>query len=156
MIFSLTGAVIVFYDELNEILYSDLLKVELHEGERAGFQEVYNLVSQRYTEYIPYRINQGINHEDETIEVGLQKDNFKERFSVYVDPYQRRILGKLENPLTLIIVKIHYTFYLGRAGELMAAVFAISFIAYCLQKIFLESLIIQGSFKVEELENSIF
>lgn len=137
LIFSLTGAVIVFYDELNKTLYSELLITENEDKNRITLDEAYQIVCKKYPTYHPFRINQGINNNSETIGVGLQKNNFAERFSVYLNPYSGKILGELKNPFTLIAIKLHYSFCLGKLGELLAAIFALSFLGSIVTGIFI-------------------
>lgn len=125
LVFSLTGAILLFSDEIDQTIYSDLLKTSDTER-KFSFDHAYQLVSASYSDYIPYRISRGIHDKEETIEVGLQKNNFEDRFSVYVDPVTGKMKGKLQNSFTELVLKLHYTFFLGKTGELIAAIFSLS------------------------------
>lgn len=127
LIFSLSGAILLFTKEIDKATYREILTTD-QPDRKFLFDHAYKKVASAYPDYIPYRIFHGINDKEETIEVGLQKDNFKERLSVYLHPTSGKITGKIKNSFTEFILKIHYSFLLGKTGELLAAVFALSLI----------------------------
>lgn len=97
LIFSLTGAVIVFWDELEAASHGDLIYMEKKSGSlKTSLDKVYKLALTKYPEYTAYRITQ-MDEEGKSIEVGLMKNDFEERFSVYIDPYTGKVLGEAHN-----------------------------------------------------------
>jgi uncharacterized iron-regulated membrane protein len=126
LIFFLTGAVIVFREELNKVIDKELFIVR-PEGKRLAYQALYDSISRQtggsvylYSyRYIPKQAT-------ETIELRIYEPARKRYGLLYANPYNGKVLGKTFDSWYDIMLRIHYQFYLGRIGETLAAVFALA------------------------------
>jgi len=125
LVFSLTGSVLVFREEIDAWQFPHLYQVEPQAGQ-VSFDALYRDVLTRYPGYYPYGIRHIPQNAVETVEFGLQKDNFRERFSVYYNPHTGQWLGEKRNGVYDWLLELHYTFLMGKPGETLAALFAIA------------------------------
>lgn len=89
-IIGLTGGVLVFAEELNLILYPQLLQVT-PEGDRLSHQRLAEIVHQAYPDLKTQRITVPQKPEDAyTVSLVSKKDEYS---NVYVNPYNGAILG---------------------------------------------------------------
>lgn len=119
LIISLSGSVIVFTDELEELFYKDLVSAYSSATSVASLDVLYYNAYIDFPEYKPFRIV--LPENGQAIKIGLQKDNFSEYFYACYHPSTGERLGLLKNSFTQVLLKIHYTFLAGKVGVVVAA-----------------------------------
>jgi uncharacterized iron-regulated membrane protein len=124
--FFLTGSVIVFRKELNHCQHPELFTTTV--GDRpVAYDSLYRSVQQQAKGIYLYSFRYLPEHPAETIEMRVYDPVKKIYGLLYADPYTARVLGYTWNDsLYDILLTLHYTFFLGRFGELLAAIFALA------------------------------
>ncbi len=127
LVFFITGAIIVFGVELNRWERPDLFKVSPQGLIYRSYNTLYRQALQQRPEYYIYSLRYIPQESDETIEMRIYDPKRKEYGLLYQNPYNGQILGEsFSSTLYDVLLKLHYTFYLGRIGELLAGVFALA------------------------------
>lgn len=123
--FFVTGAVIVFRDELNKAENPQLFIVEA-QGEYLPYDSLYRLALQQSTHLYLYSFRYIPQQKDETIEMRVYDPARNEYPLLYLNPYTGKVLGVENNSLYDTFLKLHYQFFLGKFGEFLAAIFALA------------------------------
>ena len=126
LVFFVTGAILVFGVELNRWERPDLFKVS-PQGTYQSYDALYRSALQQRPAYFIYSLRYIPQKSDETIEMRIYDPKSKEYGLLSQNPYTGEILGESFNSTVYdILLKLHYTFYLGRVGELLAGIFALA------------------------------
>ncbi|WP_128548248.1 PepSY-associated TM helix domain-containing protein [Larkinella soli] len=128
LIFFLTGAVIVFREELNLREHPHLLRVK-PAGTPLPYRTLYERVRSQVTDTWLYSFRTLPRRPEETIEMRIYQPSTRRYGLLYVNPYNGRVLGQTFDSLYDQLLSLHYTFWLGKVGELLAAVFALALLA---------------------------
>jgi uncharacterized iron-regulated membrane protein len=123
-IFFCTGSIIVFREELNTWQNPHLFRVE-PQAKALSYNELYTKAKQQVPELYLYSFRYLPQAADETIEMRVHDPVQKDYPLLYLNPYTGDVLGVERNSLYDVLLHLHYTFYLGRVGELLAAIFAL-------------------------------
>jgi len=125
LIFFLTGTVIVFNLELEKAEHPELLTVM--PGSRIlSYDSIYRSVQQQRPDLYLYSFRRLPARPDETIEMRVYDPSDKTYPLLFVDPYTGKVVGLLKQSIYGFFITLHYTFYLGKIGELLAGIFAIA------------------------------
>jgi uncharacterized iron-regulated membrane protein len=125
LIFFLTGSVIVFRSELNTWENPHLFTVK-PAGRYLPYDQLYRAAQQQCPDVYLYSFRYIPQKPDETIEMRIYDPQTDSYPLLYLNPYTGKVLGIERNSLYDILLTLHYKFYLGRVGELMAGIFALS------------------------------
>ncbi len=123
-VFFCTGSIIVFREELNVWQNPHLFRVEPRDH-ALSFNELYTQAKQQVPDLYLYSFRYIPRAPDETIEMRVYDPVQNDYPLLYLNPYTGDVLGVERNSIYDILLHLHYTFYLGRIGELMAAIFAL-------------------------------
>jgi uncharacterized iron-regulated membrane protein len=124
--FFLTGSLIVFRKELNAWQHPGLHRVE-GKGAYLSYNELYRQAKAQVPELYLYSFRYIPQQRNETVELRVYHPVRKEYGLLYLDPYRGKVLGATwNNSLYDLLLTMHYTFFLGRLGELMAGIFALA------------------------------
>ncbi len=123
LLFFLTGAVIVFRDELNKWENPHLFIVQ-PQAKRMPYEEIYRKVQAQVPDVYLYSFRYLPKAAEETIEMRVYRNG--EYPLLYVNPYTGQVLGIENNSWYDILIRLHYTFYLKTTGELLAGIFALA------------------------------
>jgi uncharacterized iron-regulated membrane protein len=117
MVAAATGALYIFRDELQRIMYARLLSVAPAET-RVSYDEQLAAVA---AELPPgFRITQWVVEKDPSLSTIAYVSDGKEFRSVYVDPYRGNVLGSLGSTnFFAVVLKIHRTLFAGTAGRIV-------------------------------------
>ena len=127
-IFGLTGSILVFYAEINELLNPALMTVAVP-IERADYQPMEAIVKAAKAAVPDDAVNTFATYprnEEAAFKfdytVPLKQNNVKENWQVYVNPYTAEVTGKQlmgasDNPFPFtfigIVFELHYALFLG-------------------------------------------
>jgi uncharacterized iron-regulated membrane protein len=117
LVVSLTGAVLVFAGEINEVLWRDLLVVPAG-GAPLPTTTLYELVRQAHPAAVDIGIRRLPGRADRSVVFAVAD---RRTYRVFVDPSSGRILGRREagrfseDPMGWL-VQLHFTLLAGRAG----------------------------------------
>ncbi|GAA4342015.1 PepSY-associated TM helix domain-containing protein [Flaviaesturariibacter amylovorans] len=124
--FFLTGSVIVFNKELNRWQHPELHTVT-DTGARLPFDSLYRSALRRAPQLYLYTFRKVPKAPGETVEMRVYDPAKKEYGLLYLNPYSGAVLGTTwNNSLYDLLLTMHFTFFLGKVGELMAGVFALA------------------------------
>lgn len=130
LVFSLTGAALVFNKEIDRSLNQ---RQRVVAAPRAGQSPLpYDALYARARTYAARRgytvgaFRELPEHPTETLDVLLVKG--EEYQSVFQNPYTGQLLGPQQRELTRWLLELHYTFLLGRTGEVLASVFGLALV----------------------------
>lgn len=127
--FFLTGSVIVFRKELNEWQHPQMHTVSEQNAGYLPYNELYNSAKRQRPGLYLYSFRYIPKKKTETIEMRIYNPASKKYGLLYLDPYNGNVLGTTwNNSLYDVMLTLHYTFFLGKAGELLAAIFALALI----------------------------
>jgi uncharacterized iron-regulated membrane protein len=125
LIFFISGAVIVFSRSLDTLEHPHLFKVQ-PTGKPLTYDALYRMaVLQRPDLYI-YSFRYIPALPEETIEMRVYDPSDKTYPLLYINPYTGKVLGVKKHSVYDFFMTLHYTFYLGRIGELLAGIFALA------------------------------
>lgn len=117
MVMAATGAMYVFKDEIESVMYADMMHVEPAAG-RVTIDE--QLATARLHCPAGYEIRQfevPAEATDSTIFFAGRDDDFR---SLFVDPYRGNYLGELnDGSLFAIVLRIHRTLFVGTLGRVV-------------------------------------
>lgn len=126
--FFLTGSVIVFRKELNEWQHPHLHSVK-ESGRYLSYNELYQKAKEQSPDLYLYSFRYIPQTPMETIEMRVYHPQKKEYGLLYLNPYNGKVLGTTwNNSLYDLLLTMHYTFFLGKVGELLAGIFALALI----------------------------
>lgn len=126
LIFFLTGAVIVFREELNRVIDRSLFVVQ-PEAARMGYQALYDTIAkQAGAQVYLYSFRYIPEQADETLEMRIYDARRKTYGLLYANPYTGKVLGITFNSWYDVFLRLHYQFFLGKIGETLAALFALA------------------------------
>jgi uncharacterized iron-regulated membrane protein len=124
--FFLTGSLIVFRKELNEWQHPHLFKTS-QRGEYLPYDSLYRNARVKEPVLFLYSFRYIPQQPTETIEMRVYDPKRKKYGLLYLDPYSGEVLGTTwNNSIYDLLLTMHYTFFLGRVGELLAAIFALA------------------------------
>lgn len=127
--FFLTGSVIVFRKELNEWQHPHLHRVAEEPAGYLSYNKLYQKAKLQQPELYLYSFRYIPQTRTETIEMRVYHPAKKEYGLLYLNPYNGKVLGATwNNSLYDVLLTMHYTFFLGKVGELMAGMFALALI----------------------------
>lgn len=135
LVFFLTGAVIVFREELSLWENAHLWRVE-PKGRRLPYDTLYERVSASVTDTYLYSFRNMPRTPEETIEMRIYEPSTERYGLLYANPYTGQVLGKTFDSLYDILLTLHYKFYLGRFGEFLAALFALALLGSVLSGLY--------------------
>lgn len=123
--FFLTGATIVFREELNKAENPHLFIVE-EQGEYLSYDTLFRLAVQQSPTLYLYSYRYIPEQKDETIEMRVYDPASKKYPLLYLNPYNGRVLGVENSSIYDTLLTLHYQFFLGKIGEFIAALFALA------------------------------
>jgi uncharacterized iron-regulated membrane protein len=125
LVISLSGSVLVFHEEIDHALNPDLLTVPVA-GPRLPLNQLYAEAAGRYpgAEAIRFRrlpLEAGHALEMNVTEAGQYT-------LLYLDPYTGRVVGERQRYTFLVdwLLRLHYSLFLGSAGEFVVALLAVA------------------------------
>jgi uncharacterized iron-regulated membrane protein len=130
LLFSLTGAALVFSKELDAAFNRRQRVIEAPAPNQQPLP--YDVLYARARAYAAPRgyavaaFRELPEHPTETIDVLLTKG--EEYTSVFLNPYTGQVLGPRQRELTRWLLDLHYNYFLGKVGEALAAVFALALV----------------------------
>jgi uncharacterized iron-regulated membrane protein len=135
--FFLTGSIIVFRKELNKWQYPHLQKIEKPGNQYLSYNQLFHLTKKKVPDLHIYSFRYIPVQADETIEMRVF-DHVKKSYGLlYLNPYNGEILGTTWNDsLYDILLTMHFTFFMGKLGELLAGIFAFALLGSVLTGIF--------------------
>jgi uncharacterized iron-regulated membrane protein len=126
LVFFLTGALIVFREELNRVIDRPLFVVK-PARERLNYQALYDtIVKQVDNSVYLYSFRYLPQKPEETLEMRIYDARRQDYGLLYANPYTGQVLGLTFNSWYDVLLRLHYQFYLGRIGESLAALFALA------------------------------
>jgi len=123
--FFVTGAIIVFREELNKAEHPELFIVD-KQGDYLPYDSLYRLALQQRPDLYLYSFRYIPRHPDETIEMRVYDPSTKTYPLLYLNPYDGKVLGVENNSFYDMMLRWHYQFAIGKAGEFLAAIFALA------------------------------
>lgn len=126
--FFLTGSVIVFRKEVNRWQHPHLHTVQ-PAGAFLPYDRLYREAVRQSPQLHLYSFRYIPERPGETIEMRVYDTAIKAYGLLYLDPYTGKVLGTTwGNSLYDLLLTLHYTFFLGKVGELLAGIFALALI----------------------------
>ncbi|HEU4470938.1 MAG TPA: PepSY-associated TM helix domain-containing protein [Flavisolibacter sp.] len=127
--FFLTGSVIVFRKELNSWQHPHLHTVKEESRAYLPYDQLYRKAREQQPGLYLYSFRYIPESRTETVEMRVYDPVEKEYGLLYLNPYNGMVLGTTwNNSLYDLLLTLHYTFFLGKAGELLAGIFALALI----------------------------
>ncbi|GAB2952389.1 PepSY-associated TM helix domain-containing protein [Hymenobacter coalescens] len=124
LVFFLTGALMVFREELNQRLHPELFRVPRVSGSHAGYDRLYRQAKAAQPTAQFYSFRRLPQAADESLEIRIYEGTEPGR--LFVDPYSGRVLGKAFASFTDQLIILHSTFFLKELGKLLAGLFALA------------------------------
>ncbi len=124
LLISLSGSLLVFYEEIDYALNPELLLVK--EGDhKVPLNQVYTRAKERFPEAEQIRFRRLPASADHSIELNIVKDG--SFLLVYVDPYTGQLLGERKRFTSLMdwLLRFHYSLFAAETGELTVALLGI-------------------------------
>lgn len=124
LLISLSGSLLVFYEEIDHALNPALLRVK-EGGHKLPLNQVYANAKQRFPEAEQIRFRRLPARSDHSIELNIVKEgNF---LLVYVDPYTGHVLGERKRFAFLMdwLLRFHYSLFAAEIGELTVALLGV-------------------------------
>jgi uncharacterized iron-regulated membrane protein len=120
LVISLSGSMLVFYEEIDLYLNPELLKVEAR-SEKVSLNKVYITIQEHYPEAENIRFRHLPTSQENSIEMNIVKEG--SYFLVYVDPYTGNIIGERERFTFLVdwLLRFHYSLFAEETGEMIVA-----------------------------------
>lgn len=112
-----TGAIYIFTDEIQRMMYTDMMVVEPAETRVSYDQQLATIEAS-----VPpgFRITQFIVDRDPNLATVAYLSNDKEFHSAFVDQYRGTMLGTLDsNNFFAVVLKIHRTLFAGTWGRIV-------------------------------------
>jgi uncharacterized iron-regulated membrane protein len=121
LVISLSGSLLVFYEEIDHAFNPDLLRVEVL-SEKVPLDQVYTTVRNRYPEAENIRFRHLPATPDQSIEMNVVKGG--SYFLIYVNPYTGMIIGERERYTYLMdwLLRLHYSLFAEEAGQIIVAI----------------------------------
>jgi uncharacterized iron-regulated membrane protein len=124
--FFLTGSVLVFREELNGWQHPHLFSVQ-PQGKHLPFDSLYRGAQKQAPELYLYSFRHVPKKSHETVEMRVYHPAKNEYGLLYLNPYTGKVLGSTwNNSLYDLLLTAHTKFFLGKVGELLAAIFALA------------------------------
>ncbi|WP_400191309.1 PepSY-associated TM helix domain-containing protein [Hymenobacter sp. B81] len=123
LVFFGTGALMVFREELNEVLHPELFRVEA-KGTRLSYHELYRRAraAEPAAQFYSFRRVPQAPHE--ALEIRIYEG--QEPGRLFINPYSGAVLGKSFGSFTDQLIILHSTFLLKELGKLLAGIFALA------------------------------
>jgi uncharacterized iron-regulated membrane protein len=125
--FFLTGAVIVFREEINRWEHPHL-HVVMPEWSKIGYHQIYERVRTQRPDLYLYSFRHIPKKPDETIEMRIYNPATDKYGLLYANPYDGKVLGVTFLSVYDFLLTLHYQFWLGKVGELLAGIFALALV----------------------------
>jgi uncharacterized iron-regulated membrane protein len=124
LVISLSGSVLVFYEEIDLSLNPELIKVKVL-SEKISLNKVYATVKEHYPEAENIRFRHLPIEQGHSIEMSIVKGG--KYFLVYVNPYSGHFTGERERFTFLMdwLLRLHYTLFAEEKGEIIVAILAL-------------------------------
>jgi uncharacterized iron-regulated membrane protein len=117
----------VFHDEIDQALNPELLTVPVG-GERLPLNELYAQAAGRYPRAEAIRFRRLPLQEGQALEMNVTEAG--KYTLVYLDPYTGRVIGQRQRYTYLVdwLLRLHYSLFLGEAGEMFVALLAVALV----------------------------
>lgn len=145
IVIGLTGSLIVFSDELNELIYREHAFVK-PEGEPKSFDELLAALRSAYPDAKILRLAKSEAPEKAyaaVMQIG------KERLYAYLNPYTGKVTGQIEahSRLTNWLLRLHFTLLLRPFGDAVVALVGLCFIGLSLTGLWLQRKSLLSAFR---------
>jgi uncharacterized iron-regulated membrane protein len=127
LLFFLTGGIIVFREELNGWENPHLFRVA-PQAQRLPYDQLYREARRQAAGVYLYSFRYIPRTAEETLEMRIYDPARQQYGLLYQNPYNGQVLGTTFRSAYDVLLTLHYTFYLGRVGELLAAIFALALV----------------------------
>lgn len=134
-VFFITGAIVVFNLELEKAQHPELLNVQPG-STLLTYDSIYRAVQVQRSDLYLYSFRRLPIRPDEAIEMRVYDPSDQSYPLLFVNPYTGRVNGLLKQSIYGFFISLHYTFYLGRIGELLAGIFAFALLGSIITGIF--------------------
>jgi len=123
-IVAVTGCLYCFEKEIRQVIYRGLYELTATGNERAPISSVVELAKKSQPGK-PVRSVTFPSEPDKSIQI-----NFKNKTTVFVDPYQLQVLGELnmEKEFFGVVLNLHRSLLLGDAGKMITGISALIFL----------------------------
>ncbi len=125
LVFFISGGVIVFSRSLDAWENPQLYKVTPKDTP-LPYDTLYRMAQQQQPDLYLYSFRHMPQTPEESIEMRVYDPSSKTYPLLFLDPYTGKVLGVKRHSVYDFFMKMHYTFYLGRVGELLAGIFALA------------------------------
>lgn len=137
LLISVGGASIVFYPELNQLLYGDNIKIEKQEGKKLSYDEMYAIAKKEYPNSSFISLGYDPMHPENAPSISGEEPGKKSWFkyggmyhSDYINPYSGKIIFRTDNTGTGNILgwlnDLHVSLQLGPAGGITVAFMSVA------------------------------
>jgi uncharacterized iron-regulated membrane protein len=127
--FFVTGSVIVFRKELNDWQHPHLHVVRDENRSYLPYNTLYQRAKEQQKDLYLYSFRYIPQTKTESIEMRVYSPAMKKYGLLYLNPYTGDVLGTTwNNSLYDLMLTMHYTFFIGKVGELLAGIFALALI----------------------------
>jgi uncharacterized iron-regulated membrane protein len=121
LVISLSGSLLVFYEEIDHLLNPALLTVE-PQAEKVSLNEIYSTIRRQYPQAENIRFRHLPVEEGYSIEMNIIREG--QYYLVYVNPYTGQIIGERERFTFLMdwLLRLHYSLFAEEVGEMVVAI----------------------------------
>ncbi len=136
LLISISGASVVFKDELNQLIYGNDIKIEKRQGEKISYDEIYAIANKEYPKSLLIRIGQDPVHKDNGYSImgfdGVTNHLFTNRdwHTDYLNPYTGEIIFRTNSSGTGNILNwldsLHVSLRIGAAGRAIVALLSVA------------------------------
>lgn len=127
LVICVTGSILVFKPELDQLLLPERASLQHFVGERQNLDELYQLVQTRFDNHHIGTWELFDDHR-QADRVYLIKNGTAQWSTIYLDPYKGKVLSDpvaLDHYLTDWLVELHYTLLLGVFGTVAGLIFSV-------------------------------
>jgi uncharacterized iron-regulated membrane protein len=127
LVISLSGSVLVFHDEIDQALNPELLTVPVA-GQRLPLNGLYAQAASQYPRAEAIRFRRLPLQEGQALEMNITEAG--KYTLLYLDPYTGRVVGQRQRYTFLVdfLLRLHYSLFLGGAGEIFVALLAVALV----------------------------
>jgi len=127
LVISLSGSVLVFQEEIDQALNPDLLTVPVA-GPRLPLNGLYAQAAGRHPRAEAIRFRRLPLGEGQALEMNVAEGG--KHTLLYLDPYSGRVIGERQRYTFLVdwLLRLHYSLFLGEAGEIFVALLAVALV----------------------------
>lgn len=127
LIFCFTGALLVFEEEINSFENPQLHRTSSFSNQ-LSWQQIYEEIRKQSPDLYLYSYREVPEHPGQSLEMRIYNPKEDRYGLLYANVYTGRVLGVTYNSYFDMLLTLHYTFYLKKSGELLAAIFALCFL----------------------------